>query len=336
MRAAVITQFNKPWELREMPDPKPAPGQVLIKVATSGFCGTDLHVHQGHLGGTPPLVPGHEPVGKIVELGAGVTDLKVGDRVGVCWNQKGCGRCRYCQEERCQFCIEGCQTWQHLGGGFSELMIAWAEGCVLVPDGVRDEYASPMFCAGYTVLSSLRNADPKPGERVAIQGVGGLGHLALQFAKALGLETVALTSSASKARDLKALGADEVMVAGDDPGKALREAGGVDIVVSTTNSAKQVAQAIGGLRVGGRIVNCANLDGPIEVPYIPLNYMQIRLIGGTQLGRKDIVDALDLAAKGKVKAKVELYPLDKVNEVRERLEAGKVRYRAVLTLTPQT
>jgi D-arabinose 1-dehydrogenase-like Zn-dependent alcohol dehydrogenase len=335
MRAALITKFNEPWEVRDAPDPRPGPGQVLIQVAASGFCGTDLHVHHGHVGGKPPLVPGHEPVGTIVELGAGVTRFRVGDRVGVCWNQKGCGRCRYCQEERYQFCTDGCQTWQHLGGGFAELMVAWAEGCVLVPDGLSDEYAAPMFCAGYTVLSSLRNADPRPGERVAIQGVGGLGHLALQFAKALGLETVALTSTEGKRQDLEELGADQVVVAGEDPGKALRAVGGVDIVVSTTGSAKQVGQALGGLRPLGRLVSCANLDGALEVPSIPLNYMQIRVLGGTQLGRRDIVDALDLAAKGKVKAKVELYPLEKVNEVRERLEAGKVRYRAVLTPGPR-
>jgi D-arabinose 1-dehydrogenase-like Zn-dependent alcohol dehydrogenase len=332
MRAAVITRFDAGWEIRDIPDPTPGPGQVLIQVVACGFCGTDLHVHRGHLGGTLPLVAGHEPVGKIIELGAGVIDFKIGDRVGVCWNQKGCGRCRPCREQRYQFCIEGCQTWQHVGGGFAERVLAWAQGCVLIPDGVPDELAAPMMCAGYTVLSSLRAGDPRPGERVAILGVGGLGHLALQMAKALGLETVAVTGTASKAGELTALGADTVLVAADHPGEALRAAGGADIVVSTTNSAAHVRSVLGGLRAGGRLVNCGNLDGALEVASSVLNYQQLRVVGGTQLDRKDIVDALELTASKRITPRVEVYPLGRIDEVRERLAAGNVRYRAVLTV----
>src|SRR5579859_4711690 len=236
MRAAVIEKFNEPWQVRDLPDPRPAPGQVLIRIHASGMCYTDVHAHHGVFPLKPPFVAGHEPAGEIVELGAGVTDLVVGDRVGVFWNQKGCGRCNVCQAGR-----GGCanaQTWMHIGGSNSELMLAWASGCALIPEGASYEAAAPIFCAGYTTMSGLRNADPKPGERVAVLGVGGLGHLAVQFSHALGLETLAITGQADKQKELKELGADAVVIAGDDPGKALTAAGGADIILSTTNSAK--------------------------------------------------------------------------------------------------
>jgi D-arabinose 1-dehydrogenase-like Zn-dependent alcohol dehydrogenase len=220
MRAAVIAKFNEPWEVRQVPDPKPAPGQVLIQVHASGLCFTDLHAHHGVFPLRPPFVAGHEPAGVIMETGAGVTELRVGDRVGVFWNQKGCGRCDVCQSGHPDRCHDA-QSWMHLGGSNAELMIAWASGCALLPPGLSFELAAPIFCAGYTTMSGLRNADPKPGERVAVLGLGGLGHLALQFSKALGLETFAVTGQADKRKELLALGADEVVVSGDNPGQQL-------------------------------------------------------------------------------------------------------------------
>lgn len=329
MRAAVITEFNKPWELRELADPHAGPGQVVIRVRATGICGTDLHVHHGLFPLKPPIVAGHEATGEIVELGPGVTDLKRGDRVGVFWNQKGCGRCDACQSGATGACPDA-QTWMHHGGGNSELMVAWASGCALIPAGVSFEAAAPMFCAGYTTMSGLRNADPKPGERVAVLGIGGLGHLAVQFAKALGLETVAITGQIEKKNELEALGADVVLAAGDDPGKALRDAGGANVILSTTNSAHQIATAFGGLRPGGRLVNMGIPDAAIAIDPMALTFGQRQLRGSSQDERSDLFDALQLVARGKVVPKIEVYSLDKVNEVRDRLKAGKVRYRAVL------
>ena len=329
MRAAVIESFNQPWQLRDLPDPRPAPGQVVIKVHASGMCYTDLHAHHGVFPLKPPFVAGHEPAGVIAEIGAGVTDLKVGDRVGVFWNPKGCGRCAACQAGHSGACPDA-QSWMHLGGSNSELMLAWATGCALIPDGVSFEAAAPIFCAGYTMMSGLRNADPKPGERVAVLGVGGLGHLGLQFSRALGLETVAITGQADKRAELKELGAHEVIIAGDDPGKALTDAGGADIVLSTTNSARQIASTFAGLRPGGRFINMGLPDGAIAIDPMVLMFGQRQLRGSSQDERSDLYEALQLVARGKVKPVLETYPLARVNEARERLESGKVRYRAVL------
>ena len=329
MRASVITEFNAPWQLRDVADVHPGPGQVVIRIRASGMCGTDVHVHRGMFPLKPPFVAGHEPAGEIVELGAGVTDFKVGDRVGAFWNQKGCGRCDVCQSGRQDHCPNA-QSWMNTGGGNSELMIAWASGCALIPEGVSFVDAAPIFCAGYTVMSGLRNASPVPGERVAVLGVGGLGHLAVQLAKAVGLETFAITGQASKKKELQELGADEVVLSGDDPGKSLTAAGGADIILSTTNSAKQVGSAFSGLRPGGRLVNMGVPDGPIPIDPMVLMFGQRQLRGSSQDERADLKEALDHVARGKVKPRIETYPLEKANEARERLEAGKVRYRAVL------
>jgi D-arabinose 1-dehydrogenase-like Zn-dependent alcohol dehydrogenase len=331
MRAAVIEKFNEPWQVREWPDPKPAPGQVVIKIHASGMCYTDVHAHHGVFSVKPPFIAGHEPAGVIVEVGAGVLDLRVGDRVGVFWNQKGCGRCAACQAGK-----GGCadsQSWLHLGGSNSELMLAWASGCALIPDGVSFEAAAPIFCAGYTVMSGLRNADPKPGDRVAVLGVGGLGHLALQYAKALGLETIALTGQANKHAELVELGADSVILTGDDPGKALRDAGGADIVLSTTNSAAQISSTFKGMRPKGRLINMGLPSEAIQLDAFTLIMSQGQLRGSSQDERSDLYEALQLVAAGKVKPVIEAYPLARINEARERLETGKVRYRAVVQYT---
>jgi D-arabinose 1-dehydrogenase-like Zn-dependent alcohol dehydrogenase len=181
-------------------------------------------------------------------------------------------------------------------------------------------------------MSGLRNADPRPGDRVAVLGLGGLGHLAVQYSKALGLETFVLTGNASKKEEAKKLGADDVVVGGSDFGKALKDAGGADVVLGTTNSALQATQALAGLRPEGRFVNMGLVDGPIGADSVAFLVGQIRLVGSQQNERRDLVEALELHATGKAKCMLEVSPLSKVNEVRERFEAGKVRYRSVLTL----
>ena len=347
MRAAVISHFNQPWELRQLPDPRPAAGQVLIRVRASGLCGTDLHVHGGLFPVPVPLVAGHEPVGEIVELGAGVSGFGVGDRVGVRWVQKGCGDCAACQGGRERDCPR-VQSWMNLGGANSELMVAWAAGCFLLPAGLDDPSAASILCAGPAILAALRGASPKQGERVAVLGVGGLGHLALQICRWRGLRTLALTGQGDKAEALGRMGADEVIVTGEDPGRDLARSGGADVVLSTTNSGKQVTSALGSLRPGGRLVNLGLTEGPtgrrciapervlrsslLEQPIDPMSLAlgQRPLPASSKEEREDLAQALGLAASGQVKPVVETYPLEQVNTARDRLAAGKVRYRAVL------
>lgn len=331
MRASVIREFNRPWSLEDLPDPVPAPGQVLIRVHASGVCGTDMHVHHGYLPVSAPLVAGHEPVGEVVATGDGVAWPAVGDRVGVSWIQRGCGDCRHCSPTGAgaTFCDDA-QTWMDLGGGNAELMLAWAEGCTALPDGLAYELAAPTFCAGHTVLAGLRAGAPLPGERVAILGLGGLGHLAIQYARALGHETLALTSSDEKCDDARELGADDAVTVDDHPGRALEDAGGADVVLCTSNSALQVSQVVTGLNPRGRLVNVGFLDGPVVLDFNDLLYTHARLVVVTPTHRRDLIDALAMVADGRVKPIVETYGLEEHNRVRERLEAGRVRYRAVL------
>jgi D-arabinose 1-dehydrogenase-like Zn-dependent alcohol dehydrogenase len=328
MKAAVLAEYNKPFRIKDIQEKEPGIGQVRIRIRASGFCGTDVHVWRGNFPINLPAVLGHEPVGTIDKLGAGVTHLKEGERVGVSWLQGSCGRCSMCQGHREQYCENGV-TWIQNGGGNAELMIAEASGCTLLPDDISWAEAAPIFCAGFTVFSGYRNAQPRPGERIGVIGIGGLGHLAIQYAKAMGHEVVAITGSADKRDLVKKLGADEVLVVKDNPGRELREMGGVDIVLSTSNSMKQNSQVIEGLRPEGRLISMA--AGGEEISIKPRNLFkgQLTIKGSTQNKREDLVHALDLVAKGKVKPILELYKLDEINRVLERLLEGKIRFRAV-------
>ena len=289
-----------------------------------------MHVHHGYLPVSAPLVAGHEPVGEVVQVGDGVAWPAVGDRVGVSWIQRGCGACRHCARRAGATFCDDAQTWMDLGGGNAELMLAWAEGCTALPDGLAYELAAPTFCAGFTVLAGLRAGQPLPGERVAILGLGGLGHLAIQYARALGFETLALTSSDEKCDDARELGADDAVTVDDHPGRALEDAGGADVVLCTSNSALQVSQVVSGLNPRGRLVNVGFLDGPVVLDFNDMLYTHARVIAVTPSDRRDLVDALAMVADGRVTPIVETYALEDHNRARERLEAGRVRYRAVL------
>ncbi|GAA1685084.1 alcohol dehydrogenase catalytic domain-containing protein [Nonomuraea maheshkhaliensis] len=329
MRAAVITRLNAPWEFQDLPDPAPGPAQVVVRIQACGMCFSDVLVHRGHWPVQLPIVPGHEPVGEVVALGPGVTTLKVGDRVGVAWMQRGEGRCVHCQSWHPVACAHT-QTWMDLGGGYSDLMLAWESGCTLLPDGLDYADAAVAFCAGFTSMSGLRNADPKPGERVCVLGVGGLGHMAVQLAAANGLETVVLTTSPDKAEYAKELGAAEGIVVTDDPGQALTDAGGADVILATTTSADLVARVLSGLRYGGRLVTMG-VTGPLRIDdMMTLLFKQCSIKGSTHNDRADLVEVLNLMAAGKVTPRVERYPFGEINEVLKRVEAGQVRYRAVL------
>ncbi|NUR83478.1 MAG: alcohol dehydrogenase catalytic domain-containing protein [Nonomuraea sp.] len=329
MRAAVITRLDSPWEFQQVADPVPGPGQVVVRIRACGMCFSDVLVHHGHWPVELPIVPGHEPVGEVAALGPGCTTLRVGDRVGVSWMQRGEGRCPQCQSARPVRC-EHTQTWMDLGGGYADLMLAWESGCTLLPEGLAYEDAAVAFCAGFTSMSGLRNADPKPGERVCVLGVGGLGHMAVQLAAAIGLEVVVLTTSPDKAEYAKQLGAVDAVVTGDDPGQDLARAGGADVILATTTSAALVAGVVSGLRYGGRLVTMG-VTGPLRIEDMTtLLFKQCSIKGSTHNNRSDLVEVLTYMAAGKVRPVVETYDMEDINDVLQRVEAGKVRYRAVL------
>ena len=326
----MMTGIREPFAPQDLPDPQPGPGQVRIRLHATGVCGTDVHVWHGELPVPLPLVLGHEPAGVIDRTGPGVRYPNVGDRVGVSWFQAGCGRCRYCQVKQAKFCAEP-KTWITNGGGYAEYMIAEAEGCTLLPDGLEWEPAAPLFCGGFSAMSAYRAARPKPGDRIAVIGVGGLGHLALQVAKAMGHEVVAITNSPDKQQDAKGMGADDVLVVKDHVGRELTKMGGVDVVLSFSPSMKQNSQAVEGLRPGGRLVTTAVSAEPIQGDPVQMLFRQTSIIGSAHNDPADLVDILGLVAAGKVKPQLEIYPLHEINRVLARLAEGKVRHRAVVT-----
>jgi alcohol dehydrogenase len=328
MQAAVVPAVNSSWQVKDVPQPQPGANQVLVKMHASGICFTDVHQTRGYLPGPFPRILGHEPVGEIVAIAPDVTTRKVGDRVGTAWIQSTCGRCEWCQRGRRNFCPELKGTGIQVPGGHAEYMLMNADATYLLPDKVSYEQAAPIFCAGYTVYSGLRWADPQPHERVAVLGIGGLGHLALQYAKAAGFETIAVSHSPDKDKMIRDLGADEVV----RDGKGLAAAGGADVILSTSNSTTAMVDSIQGLRPDGRLVTMGADAEPISVSLMDLIGKRIRIIGSQQNGPEYLYEALDFVAQGKVKTIVEAYPLAEAAKAYDRVAQGKARFRAVLTM----
>jgi D-arabinose 1-dehydrogenase-like Zn-dependent alcohol dehydrogenase len=327
VKAAVVPAVKATWVVQDVPNPEPAPNQVLIKIHASGLCYTDVHQANGALPGAFPRVLGHEPVGEIVAVGTAVTTRKVGDRVGVPWIQASCGRCEWCLRGKPMFCAEQVGTGAGMSGGHAEYMPAYADATMLLPDGLSYEQAAPIFCAGYTVWSGLRWADPQPHERVAVVGIGGLGHLAVQYAKAAGFETIAVSRSPDKDRLIQELGADELV----RDGRGLARIGGADVVLGTSNSSDAMADTIQGLRPDGRLVVMGFEPKPLPISPADLIMRRIKIVGSQQNGREYLYEALDLAARGKVKVIAETYRLGEITRAFERVREGKVRFRAVIT-----
>ncbi|MGB6132721.1 MAG: alcohol dehydrogenase catalytic domain-containing protein [Acidobacteriaceae bacterium] len=328
MQAAVVPAVNSTWTVKDVPQPQPGPNQVLVKMHASGICYTDVHQTLGHFPGPFPRILGHEPVGEIVAVAPDVTTRKVGDRVGSAWIQSTCGRCEWCQRGRRMFCPDMNATGVQSPGGHAEYMLMHADATFLIPEKVSYEQAAPIFCAGYTVYSGLRWADPQPHERVAVLGIGGLGHLAVQYAKAAGFETIAVSHSPDKDKMIRDLGADEIV----RDGKGLAAAGGADVILSTSNSAKAMTDSIQGLRPDGRLVTMGADVEPIPVSLGELIMKRIRIVGSQQNGPEYLYEALDFVAQGKVKTVVETYPLAEAAKAYDRVAQGKARFRAVLTM----
>jgi D-arabinose 1-dehydrogenase-like Zn-dependent alcohol dehydrogenase len=280
MQAAVVPAIHGKWEVKDVPTPHPATNQVLIKIHASGLCYTDVHITEGHLPTSAfPRTIGHEPAGEIVEVGSGVTSRKIGDRVGVPWVQASCGRCEWCQRGKPMFCAQQIATGINTPGSHAEYMVASADATTLLPNGISYEQAAPVFCAGYTVWSGLRFADPKPHEKIAVLGIGGLRHLAIQFSKAAGFFTIGITHSKDKEELARKLGSDMVVSNGD----ALKRAGGADVILVTSNSYNAESEVLKGLRPDGRLVLMGVSAEPLVVTAEIIGNRS-RIIGSTQNG----------------------------------------------------
>lgn len=338
MKAAVIPEVNATWELREVPTPRPGPGEVLIRVRASGVCGNDVAASRGLLPfpSCSPAIPGHEPVGEVVAAGPGVTSREVGDRVGTTWIRSTCGRCDYCRLGRpvsgtaAILCAAPVSTGFTVPGGQAEYLVVAADETVRIPDALSDELAAPVLCAGYTAWSAIRAADPKPHERVAVAGIGAVGHLAVQFAKACGFATVAITTSPDKHDIARSLGADVVVADGQE----LRAAGGADVIVAAGPSHAAAAATLPGLRVGGRLV-LAGIDGQdgFTIPGAgthPFFALDQKIVGATHNGAEFLREALDIVASGAVTPLVETFAKEDIAEAVEKVGKGEVRFRAVV------
>jgi alcohol dehydrogenase, propanol-preferring len=334
MNAAVVEKFGEPLQIREVPIPEPKPDEVLIEIVASGVCHTDLHAADGDwpIKPTLPFIPGHEGAGFVVKVGTGVKHLKEGDRVGTAWLHSACGRCEFCLTGWETLCLSQDMSGYTVNGSFAEFAIGKADYVGLLPDKVSFIDIAPILCAGVTTYKGLKQTQARPGQWVVISGVGGLGHIAIQYATAMGLHVAAIDIGPEKLQLARKLGAELVVDAKleDAPAVIQKEIGGAHGVLVTAVSLPAFKQALGTLRRGGTCVLNGLPAGefPVSIFDLVLNGQTIR---GSIVGtRKDLEEALQFAAEGKVKATIEKQPLTSINSIFDRLKKGKVNGRIVL------
>ena len=339
MQAAVVEKFGQPLVVREVPVPKAGPGQALVEIFASGVCHTDLHAADGDWPVKPtlPFTPGHEGAGTVVELGPGVTHLEVGDRVGIAWLHSACGHCKFCLSGWETLCLEQKNSGYSVDGSFAQYALAQADYLGRIPDNLSFVDAAPILCAGVTTYKGLKETETRPGDWVVISGVGGLGHVAIQYARAMGLRVAAIDLGPEKMALARKLGAEITVDAKtqDPPAEIQKQIGGAQGVLVTAVSTIAFKQAIGMLRRGGTCVLNGLPPGefPISIFDVVLNRYTIRgSIVGTRL---DLEEALTFAADGKVRATIETQPLESINEVFTRLKSGQINGRVVLQMAEE-
>lgn len=335
MQAAVVEQFGKPLVIKEIPLPSPGPGQILVKTEACGVCHTDLHAAHGDWPVKPslPFVPGHEGIGVVVAVGAGVSEVKMGERVGVPWLYSACGHCEHCLAAWETVCGEAEFGGYTKNGGFAEYILADPRYVAHIPAGLEPAAAAPIICAGVTSYKGIKECQVQAGEWLAVSGIGGLGHLAVQYCKAMGLRVCALDIDDGKLVHAQRLGADAVInVRIGDPIARLREItnGGAHGVLITAPSLEAFHQGVAMTRKRGTCVLVGLPPGEFPTPLFDVVANCITIRGSFVGTRKDMAEALAFAAAGKVKADIELQPLSAINTVFERLERGDVPSRVVL------
>lgn len=337
MKAAVVKKFKEKLELQDVPKPKPGHKEILVHIQACGVCHTDLHAAHGDWPVKPklPLIPGHEGVGIIEEIGEGVTHLKVGDRVGIPWLYSACGHCEYCLTGRETLCLEQQNSGYSVDGGYAEFCVADADYVVKVPDNLSFIEAAPLFCAGVTTYKALKVSGVKPGEWVAIFGIGGLGHLGVQYAKVMGMNVVAIDTSDEKMELANQLGADKTVNAlkEDAADWIQKEIGGVHGVVCTAVAKKAFDQAYRAIRRGGTCVMVGLPPESIDVPIFDTVLNGTKVVGSIVGTRKDLQETLQFAAEGKIKTIIETRKLEEINEIYDLMLEGKINGRIVLDMT---
>lgn len=334
MKAAVVHEFGKPLTIEEVPIPVPGPNQALVKLETSGVCHTDLHAAEGDwpVKPSPPFVPGHEGVGRVVQLGEGVTELEVGQRVGNAWLWSACMECRFCRTGWETLCEKQVNGGYSVNGSFAEYMLVDARFAPRIPDGSDLVEVAPVLCAGVTVYKGIKVADVVPGEWITISGIGGLGHVAVQYATAMGLRVATVDVSDAKL-DLAAKYGAEVLVNAtkEDPVAKIQEAtGGTDGVLVTAVHPQAFGQAIGMARRGGTIAFNGLPPGDFPAPIFDTVLKGLTIRGSIVGTRQDMVEALDFYSRGKIRPTVHTRRLEEINDVFDELRAGTVDGRVVL------
>ncbi|WP_130011313.1 zinc-dependent alcohol dehydrogenase [Serinicoccus sediminis] len=337
MKAAVVPTIGAPLEIREIPVLEPGPGQVLVRVEASGLCHTDIHAARGEwpVKPTMPLVPGHEGVGTVVARGEGDSPVQEGDRVAVPWLGHACGHCRYCVGGWETYCLSPQYTGYTMDGGYAEYVLAYASHVVAVPDGVTSFDAAPLTCAGVTTYKALKVARPQPDETVMVVGVGGLGHLGLQYATVFGARTVAVDVEDEKLQLATELGADHTVDARSGrQEEELAALGGVDVALVTVPSPAAMRAAHASLNPNGRLVLVGlPADNRLELPVFETVLRGISVIGSLVGTRNDLADCFALHARGRTRVIAEPRHLEDVNECFEEVLSGRVPARLVFDLS---
>lgn len=337
MRAAVVTAFDAPLELQEVPVPEPGAGEVLVRIEFSGLCGTDIHAAHGDWPAKPglPFTPGHEGIGFVEKLGAGVSARQVGDRVAIAWLGSACGACRYCISGRETLCERQENSGYSVNGTFAEYAVVPAAFATLVPEGVPSRDAAPLTCAGVTTYKAVKVAGVAPAESVAVFGIGGLGHLAVQYARIAGGFVTAVDIEDSKLAMATELGADHVVnAATEDPVAAIQARGGADVAIALAASPASFDQAFRSLRRGGRLV-CVAMpadNGVLSVPIFDAVIGGKSIIGSIVGTRNDLADVFALHAAGRTRVVVVDRKLDEVNQSIADVSCGAIAARVVFQL----
>jgi alcohol dehydrogenase, propanol-preferring len=337
MRAAVVRQLGQPLKIEEMPVPTPGAGEVLIKILASGVCHTDLHAADGDWTVKPslPLIPGHEGTGIVAGVGSGVRHLKEGDRVGLAWLHDACGVCEYCVTGWETLCERQHNSGYNVNGSFAEYALGAAAYVGHLPEKADFAALAPILCAGVTTYKGIKETEARPGEWLAISGIGGLGHVAIQYARAMGLQVIALDVSAEKLAQARALGAELALDARapDVVTRVLRETGGgAHGVLATAVSPESFHQSIQLARRKGTVALVGLPPGEFEVPIGEVVLKRITVRGSIVGNRQDLAEALDFAADGRVHASISHTSLERINDVFRDLKNGRVAGRMVLDI----